>query len=225
LKNKILTKDIQLRQKAEERLKNLKLLPDFNPSEYDVLKLMHELQVHQIELEMQNDEINLAKENAEGMAEKYLELYNLAPLGYFTITKQHDIIDLNHFGLLMLTKEHDVLEKSNFGYFVVTEDKPTFNSFIEKIFDTNRSETCVVTMTLDQNETKQVLLTGNVNKNKDCCLLAAIDITERMMIEKKSNELKQFNDYFIGRELRMVELKKEVNELCHKNGLENKYPV
>ena len=46
-----------------------------------------------------------------------------------------------------------------------------------------------------------------------------------MRLEKESNELKQFNNYFIGRELRMVELKKEINELLHSGGYENKYPV
>jgi len=74
MKNKNSTKTIQLRQKAEERLKNLKLNSDLNLQEYDILKLVHEFQVHQIELEMQNDEITSAKENAEIIAEKYIEL-------------------------------------------------------------------------------------------------------------------------------------------------------
>ena len=44
-------------------------------------------------------------------------------------------------------------------------------------------------------------------------------------MEKDTVELHQFNSYFIGRELRMVELKKEINDLLQKNGLEKKYPV
>ena len=225
MKNKNSTKTIQLRQKAEERLKNLKLNSDLNLQEYDILKLVHEFQVHQIELEMQNDEITSAKENAEIIAEKYIELYNLAPLGYFTLTKEGQIIELNHFGSLMLNEQHKVLEKSNFRFFVVEDDKPIFNLFLENIFKNKVTETCMISTSLDQNFIKHVLLTGNVSKNKDHCLIAAIDISERISLEKESNELKQFNEYFVGRELKMVELKKEINQLLHRDGYDNKYPV
>jgi hypothetical protein len=80
-------------------------------------------------------------------------------------------------------------------------------------------------MSLDHNFIKHVLLTGNISKNNEHCLIAAIDISDRINLEKESNELKQFNDYFVGRELKMVELKKEINELLHRDGYDNKYPV
>jgi hypothetical protein len=225
MKNKNITKPTKLRQKAEEKLENLKLNKDLSFPDFDVLKLVHELQVHQIELEMQKDEISQAKENAEIIAEKYIELYNLAPLGYFTLTKEGQIVELNHFGSLMLNQQHAVLEKSNFGFYVINEDKPILNLFLEKIFNGKVTETCMVSMSLDQNFIKHVLLTGNISKNKNHCLLAAIDISDRINMEKETNELKQFNEYFVGRELKMVELKKEINELLHRDGYNKKYPV
>ena len=225
MKNKNVTKAIKLRQKAEERLETLKLNPDLNLQEYDILKLLHELQVHQIELEMQKEEISQAKENAEIIAEKYIELYNLAPLGYFTLTKEGQIIELNHFGSLMLNEKHPVLEKSNFKFFVIDDDKPILSLFLEKIFKGKVTETCMVSMSLDKNFKKHVLLTGNISKNKEHCLIAAIDISDRINLEKESNEIKQLNAYFIGRELKMVELKKEINVLLHRDGYEKKYPV
>src|ERR1035437_4342313 len=130
MKNKNSTTTIKLRQKAEKRLENLKLNSDLNIQEYDILKLVHELQVHQVELEMQNDEIIMAKENAENLAEKYIELYNLAPLGYFTLTKEGQIVELNHFGSLMLNQQHAVPEKSNFRFFVIDDAKPIFKLFL-----------------------------------------------------------------------------------------------
>ena len=225
MKNNNLTKANQLRQAAEESLENHNPNSDLILTEFDVLKLVHELQVHQIELEMQNDEITQAKEFTEVIAEKYLDLFNLAPLGYFILTHLGEIIDLNNFGSLMFNVEHVIIKKSNFRFFVIDEDKPIFNLFLEKLFHNRGSETCMINMSLDQNFTKHVLLTGNISKNSEHCLIAAIDISERLKLEKETNELKQFNDYFIGRELRMVELKKEVNELLHKGGFENKYPV
>ena len=53
-----------------------------------MLKLIHELEVHQIELEMQNEELVIAKEKAEIAEEKYTELYDFAPSGYLSLTKK-----------------------------------------------------------------------------------------------------------------------------------------
>ena len=103
---------ILLRQIAETFLKNktsvkkekLKTGSQIQ-SEADTLKLMHELEVHQIELEMQNDELQRAKEKAENIAEKYTNLYDFAPAGYFTIDKDLRICELNLSGAKMLGKE------------------------------------------------------------------------------------------------------------------------
>ena len=68
-------------QKAEELLK-LKLSGSGSPiSETDMLKLIHELEVHQVELEIQNEELILAKKQAEVAASIYAQLYDLAPSG------------------------------------------------------------------------------------------------------------------------------------------------
>jgi len=225
MKNKILTNAVILRRKAEERLLAGTFSCDLKNSDYDNLKLIHELQIHQIELEIQNDELLLAKVETDNLAEKYIELFNLAPLGYFTVTKTGEIIELNRFGAQLLGKDLMVTGYSSFGVYVTDEDKPIFNLFIDEIFKNHETETCMVSMRLNENAMRSVLLTGNRIQNYDHCLIAAIDISERMRLEKESNELKQFNNYFIGRELRMVELKKEINELLHSGGYENKYPV
>ena len=125
----------------------------------------------------------------------------------------------------MLGKEHKISVNSQFGFFVSEDDKPVFNLFLTKIISDKLTETCVVNMLMNDNLLKQVFLTGNITKNGEFCLIGAIDISERMQLEKESTELHQFNDYFVGREIRMVELKKEINELLHKGGFENKYPV
>ena len=82
-----------LRQKAEEHLKKLQSKTASVSSEADMLKLIHELEVHQIELEMQNEELVIAKETAEIAEEKYTELYDFAPCGYLSLTKEGKITD------------------------------------------------------------------------------------------------------------------------------------
>ena len=83
-----------LRRKAEELLKK-RPSASSKLSEADILKLIHEFEVHQIEIEMQYEELILAREQAISAAEKYIELYDLAPSGYFTLSPGGQIIKLN----------------------------------------------------------------------------------------------------------------------------------
>jgi len=74
-----------LRMKAEEQLKEKQKKVDKSVMEIDAKKLLHELQVHQIELEMQNEELCHTNETAETALKKYTMLYDFAPMGYFTL--------------------------------------------------------------------------------------------------------------------------------------------
>ena len=112
-----------LRRKAEELLKNDQKKPNSYLSEVEILKLIHEIEVHQIELEMQNEELKVAKERAIELAsEKYAKLYDFAPSGYFTLSKDGEIDDLNIAAAQMLGKERERLKNGRFGFFV-SEDK------------------------------------------------------------------------------------------------------
>jgi hypothetical protein len=85
-----------LRLKAEELLKSRQSKNGLFLSEIDSLKLIHELEVHQIELELQNEELVLAKQRELDVAEdKYTILYDFAPTGYFTLSPKGEIIQLN----------------------------------------------------------------------------------------------------------------------------------
>ena len=168
----------RLRQKAEEYLSLHPSTSDIEIFKADNLKLIHELQVHQIELEMQNDEIiqeNL-KSNLE--ARKYIDLYNFSPFCYFTLTKAGEIVELNLKGSHLLGKELLHLIGSRFGFFVSNQDKPIFNLFLEKVFLTNVKETCLISLFLDDNKTKNIILTGKTTIDRNYCLISAIDNTE-----------------------------------------------
>ena len=75
-----------IREKAEDIHRKKQIKSDFEFSEAKTLQLIHELEVHQIELEMQNEELVLAKEQAELATEKYTELYDFSPSGYFILS-------------------------------------------------------------------------------------------------------------------------------------------
>ncbi len=177
---------VNLRQRAEELLKNKPFKPGSQLSEVEVLKLLYELQVHQIELEMQNEELRLAYEReAELAKDKYIELYDFAPSGYYTISKDGEIVDLNFTGAKMLGKERTDLKKNRFGFFVTDDTRADFNGFVEKIFKSRSTELIEVRLVRNDNSLINVILTGTISANGDQFLLAAADISERKLAEEK----------------------------------------
>ena len=89
-----------LRHHAEERLKDCRsdLVGSTKDDSKDALALVHELQVHQIELEMQNEELKRAKLETEEALTKYSDLYDFAPIGLFTFDTQGLIQEVNLVG-------------------------------------------------------------------------------------------------------------------------------
>ncbi len=133
IEKKNLTDAKILRQKAEEKLKASKKKTG-QVIEADVKKLLHELQVHQIELEMQNEELREANETAETALKKYTMLYDFAPMGYFTVEKDGSISELNFTGAEMLGEKRFSLLNSNFKLFVAEGSRSEFNRFFQQGF-------------------------------------------------------------------------------------------
>ena len=95
-----------LRQKAETLLKSKSVKTDRTLSESEMLKLIDELEVHQIEIEIQNEALidaiwqaDIAKNQADIAFWKFSELYDSAPLGFFTLAKNGEISSVNHYGV------------------------------------------------------------------------------------------------------------------------------
>ena len=84
-----------LRQRAEQKLREHQALAEQPPSEIDARALVHELQVHQIELEMQNEELDRAQAQTQEALDKYIDLFDFAPLGYFRLTQEGVIREAN----------------------------------------------------------------------------------------------------------------------------------
>jgi PAS domain S-box-containing protein len=151
------------------------------------LKLTHELKMHQLELEMRNKELSCAKEQAETDALKYAELYDFAPSGYFTLSKDGTIAEVNISGATMLGKDRSQLKNNRFGFFVSKGTRTIFNLFLDKAFNSNANESCDVTLSSIGKLPMYVHLTGIIRENREQCFVTAIDITHRKRIE---NELK-----------------------------------
>lgn len=166
-----------LRKKAEEQLKiNKKKTAKINPGT-DVTRLLHELQVHQIELEMQNEELRQAYETAETALKKYTMLYDFAPMGYFTLDSNGGICELNFTGAELLKDKRFSLINSNFKLFVSDESRNIFNDFFRAVYTSNVKQSCEVMLGYDETPLCRVYMEGIVTGDDHKCILSVLDIS------------------------------------------------
>ena len=175
----------KLRQKAELLLNKNEVRLKKSLSEYDNLKLIHELEVHQIELEMQNEELKRAKEYAERAEKKYIELYDFAPSGFITLSREGEILNLNISAERLLGKERTHLINSSFGFFVSPDTRAVYNGFLQKIFENKLKETCELKLAAGDDSFAYVLANGIISKIDDKCLVTLVDITKRKLTENE----------------------------------------
>ena len=178
-----------LRQKAVELLKHKPSKHDSQLSDVENLQLLFELEVHQIELELQNEELRNAQAVAEVANDKYIRLYDLAPSGYFTLSRNGEIIEFNLAGALMLGKDRSHLINNHFHFFISKDTQDVFKLFLEKSFKNNTKESCEVTLTTSGNQPVYVHLSGIVTESMGQCFVTVVDITERRQQELKIIEL------------------------------------
>src|SRR5262245_21185045 len=107
-----------LRRRAEARLASSKKRA--RPiSGQDALRLVHELEVHQIELELQNEQLVMARNEVVTMLVRYNELFDFAPLGYAVLSLDETIQEINHLGASLLGRERASLIGASLAQFVV----------------------------------------------------------------------------------------------------------
>lgn len=171
------TDDQMLRRNAEEILKKKQDKMDKLVIETDSVKLLHELQVHQIELEMQNEELIRANAAAETALKKYTMLYDFAPMGYFTLDPEGNICELNFTGAEILGDKRFSLVNSNFRLFISEASRTVFDKFFRKIYSKNGKESCEIKLGYDGSPLSTVYMEGVVNGDDRNCLLSVVDIS------------------------------------------------
>ena len=181
----------ELRRRAEERLR-AKKAEAAAPTKEDALRLLHELQVHQIELELQNEELRGSRAEVEAGLERYTELYDFAPVGYVTLGRDGSIRQLNLAGASMLGAERARLSGRRFGDFVGEPDRGVFQAFLEKAFALQATEVCELALRNEGQGPRYVLLTATAAQDGQECRVVIADITARKQAEAQVGHLASF---------------------------------
>src|SRR5688572_3412339 len=150
----------KLRRRAEQRLQGQHAAKHRARIEADAQRLVHELQVHQVELELQNAELLEARARAEAMVEKYTELYDFAPVGYFSLTASGRIKLVNLAGARLVGLERARLVGQTLAQHIASDSRSAFRDFLERVFADESRQSCEVTLARASGPPRTVSIDG-----------------------------------------------------------------
>jgi PAS domain S-box-containing protein len=134
-----------LRRMAEKKLKT-RPKDTAEPLLGDAARIIHELRVHQIELEMQNEELHRAQGDLEASRSQYFDLYDLAPVGYFTLSNKGLILEANLTAARLFGVARKQLVKQPVARFIFREDQGIYDRHRKQLMETGRPQVCELRM-------------------------------------------------------------------------------
>ena len=184
----------ELRRQAEEKLKEAtsgsKDLSGVSPER--MTNLIHELQVHQVELKMQNDELRHIQGELEKARDRYFHLYDFAPVGYFTVSEKGIIEEVNLTGAAMIGIERSALIGTPFSRFVFRDGQGIFYKHLRCLLETETSQSCELRFINKDGHKFYARMECMVLKNSGEAFreIRAVvsDITDSKLVEKKIKE-------------------------------------
>jgi PAS domain S-box-containing protein len=169
---------------------------DFQGSPPEMQRLLHELRVHQIELEMQNEELRRAGVELDAARARYFDLYDLAPVGYVTISKPGLILEANLTVTTLLGAPRSALVKRPFTSFILNEDRDGYYLRRKQLFETGEPQTCELRMVKKDGTTFWACLEAAVQGSSmssgpdagTVCRVVLSDVTHRKQAEETLRE-------------------------------------
>ena len=178
----------QLRQEAEAQLARAPA-PDGPPRPAE--ELLHELQVHQIELEMQNEQLRQSQLELEKSRDRYVDFYDFAPVGYLTLNHEGMIDEINLTGAALLGVERNKLPHHRFAPFVAMEDRDRWHRHFLSVLKNDNKLSCELALQRgDSSRFYAQLDCLRLKKDGDEPVVRIVltDITERKQVEKSLRE-------------------------------------
>ena len=188
------SKSAELRRQAEKIAREKadrspKKHEAFSPEE--TLRIIHELQVHQIELQMQNEEMSRAQAELDAARGRYFDLYDLAPIGYCTLNDHGLIMEANLTAAALLNLARERLVGQLLNRFILKEDQDIYYLNNKQLWDTCEPQTCELRMVKKNGTSFWAHLTATIAKEEGGateCRVVMSDITERKQVEAQREE-------------------------------------
>ncbi|MDX1521734.1 MAG: histidine kinase dimerization/phospho-acceptor domain-containing protein, partial [Anaerolineae bacterium] len=181
-----------IRQKAEAVLREQYPIESLIEDK-DLPEILHELRVHQVELELQNDELQRTQEDLRTTQKKYFELYNFAPVGYFTLNRRGVIKDLNHTGAELLGRDRRRLLNQPLISHLHADSRLVFFDYLDVLFNTKMQQSCELTLETMQKRITHVQVEGIVDRDQKECRIIMTNIsplkTVKTALEKERSSL------------------------------------
>ena len=180
-----------VRKRAEERWKQAP--PEVPTTAWDNAQLVHELQVHQIELEMHNEALRHAFEAADALRDRYADIYDFAPVGYFTLDPQGVIVDLNLAGAILLGIKGSQKSRHPFVHSVSPPDQARFNVFLAEALQANQKTVCEMVLSATaQRPEASVKIEAIPNEAENECRMVVMDLTAERQAQKALKAREQY---------------------------------
>lgn len=222
-----------IRKLAEERLKHKGSSPLLRHFE-EIQRLIYQKEVREVEQELQIDEIRRAYQaQLEASRNRHIELYDSAPVGYFTLDQNGLIIEVNRTGSELLEMEKGYLIKTPFSLYVADEDQSLFQDYRIRLFKSEQRESCEIKLMKKEKKPFYAQIDSIVVMEFDGtirCRCIVSDITARKGAEETFREIgKRYRTIFdlapvgiarVDREGRSIESNQALQEMLGYSGEE-----
>ncbi len=175
----------ELRRQAEEIVRERAARSEDDPSALpprEIRRMVHELHVHQIELNMQNEELRRAQDELEASRARYFDLYDLAPLGYLTVDEKGLIVEANLTATALLGVSRSGLVAQPLTRFILQKDQDTYYRHRKRLLETGEPQACELRLLKTGETAFWGELSATLAQDADgspLCRVALNDITER----------------------------------------------
>ena len=150
-----------------------------SPNNAHTLKIIRELEAQQLELEKQNQKLSQARAKAEAFYRQYTDLYDFAPVGYFTLANDGTIRSVNLAGARLLEAEQNKIARQRLKFFVSNTSIHEFNSFHEKLLSGSGKEACEVMLQKNGGGSFWARIEATCFEGGELCRAVMWDITAR----------------------------------------------
>lgn len=179
----------KLREIAKETLKKTEQKLDYDKFG-DIDKLIEELNIYRIELELQNKELLDYQEYLHEEKEKYSELYDFAPVGYITLNEDGKIIEINRTAAQLLATKKLMAKSLQFSQFIEENSQDEFYFYMKNIRETHKRQSCEIRMKRSDDSLFYARLESfAIKSGKETTIrMALIDISPEVEVKKKLHE-------------------------------------